>query len=366
MRLATAHGRRPESVCAAPGSQDLLHWEPRDEPLIATAPVEITGGYHRDPFVFGEDGAWRMLLGSGLHRDHGRAGAVLQYTSEDLEHWTYAGVLHEATGAPNALDTGPLWECPQVFRAGRDDVLIYSVQMEGEPDPLRLCVYALGRLSEGRFDARVTGRLDYGNVFYAPAIAHDENGRIVMWGWVQEKHGRRDVDHAGALSLPRVVHVTDGELRVAPAPELAALRSVTLELGGLDADGVVALDPAPLTGLFEVEASLPCSSVTRLSLRAGGRSVYLLTFDGDRRVAEVTSGAFGPFEIPLPAARTDFHAVRLFVDGSLLELFVDDALAVTTRCYEDAPDEIGVTGLKGIDGVRVHLLDPAFAGRETG
>lgn len=361
--VVAVDGRRTESVCVARGSQDLLHWEPGDRPLIATAPVEITGGYHRDPFVFGEPGAWKLLLGSGLFREDGRAGAILQYTSEDLERWTYRGVLIEGSIAEDALDAGPVWECPQLFRSGDDYVLVYSVQMEGERDALRHCVYSIGRLTDAAFEPRVMGRLDYGNVFYAAAIASDDDGRVLHWGWVQEKHDRLDVDHSGALSLPRVIEVSTGTLRVAPAPELAALRHTSFSVGSLAPGDLFELDRANVGDSFELEFGVLAGSRSRLSLRTGGRSIYDVVIDEGGHVAVVTSGAFGPFPAPLPQAATGVHALRLFVDGSLIELFIDNEVAVTTRCYEQAPDAVVVSGPQGVVDVRVHGLDAAFSDR---
>lgn len=62
-----------------------------------------------------------------------------------------------------------------------------------------LCCTAC-RYAHGRFDLdNAVGpfRLDLGDVLYAPNVMRDDYGRVVMWGWLQEK---RSVSHAFVLS----------------------------------------------------------------------------------------------------------------------------------------------------------------------
>jgi beta-fructofuranosidase len=309
-----------------------------------------------------------MLIGSGLFTPSGRSGALLHYASEDGADWVYSGVLLELPGGTGAIDTGPMWECPQLFRSEGQDVLIFSVQMEGERDPLRHCVYAIGTLGDTSFDLHSMGRLDYGNVFYAPAITWDDDGRVLMWGWVQEKHSRLDVDHSGALSLPRVVDMRDGRLRVAPAPELIALREGSRELGIMVEGDWAALDAIPTSaGSFEIEARVPAGQTAELALCSDGRTLYRLVVDDATGMAVVESGSFGPMEAPLPPRGAEPRSIRLYVDGSLTELFLDDEVALTTRCYEELPTRLTAHGNGAVvlSDVVVHGLNAAMPERKA-
>jgi beta-fructofuranosidase len=52
------------------------------------------------------------------------------------------------------------------------------------------CCAVLCRYEYGRFDldnAIGPFRLDLGDVLYAPNVMRDDHGRVVMWGWLQEK-----------------------------------------------------------------------------------------------------------------------------------------------------------------------------------
>lgn len=72
--------------------------------------------------------------------------------------------------------------------------------------------------------------------------------------------------------------------------------------------------------------------------------LYRVELDETRQSVTVMSGSFGPFDAPLPPSARAVRSLRLFVDGSLLELFVDDQVALTTRCYGSAPSQMVVTG----------------------
>jgi hypothetical protein len=72
------------------------------------------------------------------------------------------------------------------------------------PDaPTNPSLYWIGHYSDGRFDlanAKGPFRLDLGDILYAPNIFEDGNGRLLMWGWLQERRavsGRQTVCCAG-------------------------------------------------------------------------------------------------------------------------------------------------------------------------
>ncbi|HET9739291.1 MAG TPA: glycoside hydrolase family 32 protein [Solirubrobacteraceae bacterium] len=292
-----------ESVCRAWGSDDLLAWE-RDpaNPLLAGP-----GGHHRDPFLWEDGDGWHMLLGSG--DTHGR---VLRYDSPDATAWSPGGVFFEAPRAAGGLDLGEVWECPQLVASGDAAALVVSCQLPGAAWPLMHAVAFVGRVAGGRFEGRLNGRLDHGDVFYAPAVCRDERGRDLLWGWAQERLD--PPDHAGALTLPREVAIDKGRLVTRPVPELEALRAEPLTPG----------------------AATPQMELT-------GDAGWLLT-DGDRRLriaverdrltVAVDDGAVEPRTFTAPLASRARHTLRVFVDGSLVEVFADDGDAtITTRAH---------------------------------
>ncbi|MEA2255042.1 MAG: beta-fructofuranosidase [Solirubrobacteraceae bacterium] len=321
---------RVESVCRAWGSEDLLSWE-RDagNPLVAGPWLQLGSGYHRDPFLWRDGDGWHLLLGSGTTTGE-RHGQVLRYDSPDATDWTYGGVFFARPRSMGALDLGEHWECPQLLLEGDRAALILSCQVPGAEQPLMHCVAFVGRVREGRFEGELAGRIDHGDVFYAPAIFRDESGRDLMVGWAQEHldaERHATLSHAGALTLPRELALQDGALRTRPVPEIQGLRREAL-----DAQGAFAIPPQ--VELAATMAGGGGRAGWRL-LAGGGEPRASVEVDLDRRelAVAVDDGAGDPRSFAAPLAGDGPHELRVLLDGSLLEAFAGDACAITTRVY---------------------------------
>jgi beta-fructofuranosidase len=192
-----------------------------------------------------------------------------------------------------------------------------------------------GALGDGQFDGELDGKLDYGDVFYAAALFREESGRALLWGWAQERlHPDRQatLPQAGALTLPRDVHLHDGRLRTHPIPELQRLRRAALDQDARD--GSIALQAqSELAATFAGRGHGGWRLIDR-----DGIARVLIDVDLDRhcfRVA-VTDGSATPRPLTAPLQPRGSHAVRVFIDGSLIEAVADDERFVTTRAYPEA------------------------------
>jgi beta-fructofuranosidase len=360
------------TVCLARGDATLRDWRKDSRnPVIAGPPAGAALTAFRDPFVWREDGRWRMVIGAGMP-DGG--GAVLAYSSPELVNWEPEGVLVRAVDAPIA--TGPIWECPQYFRLGDRRVLLISV-WDGEPSH---AVALVGSESGGRFQVDRAGRFDHGADCYAPATMADSSGRRLAWAWAWEAHGReaaRAGESAGALTLPRVLNLaSDGTLSMAPVPELGRLRRALeaardVELGVFEArargdklEVLATIDPGSAASVaLRVRRSPGGEEETVIALR---RAVRALVVDRSRASLDrlARGGAHGGH---LPLASGDPLRLHVFVDGSLLEVYANERLAITERVYPTRVDSTGVM-IDAIDGaarlldLRIWTLDASAAG----
>ena len=168
-----------------------------------------------------------------------------------------------------------------------------------------------------------------------------------MWGWIQE-HLSEEVQTAmpkvGALSLPRVADLVGDELRLAPAPEVEALRTQAApqkRARVTAGDGAVALGEA--SRHFEVQATIRASAGRagfEIDLSPDGEEVVRVFVDADRRVltlyrSQASRDPRAPstrIEARLPDPRGPWH-LRAFMDGSILELFLGERLTLTSRIY---------------------------------
>lgn len=210
------------TVCLRYGDESLEHWTaPR---VVARTPHHAGVAIMRDPFVFERDGRRWALLGARLDD---RRPAVLLFSCDDIEAWSFVGVWLTTSAA---VDWSPwpadIWECPQLVEVDGVPSVILSLQLDLV---LGDVVTVEGDLVDGaggpRFVPREVTRLDEGNRFYAPQVA-DDDGSPLMFGWVRqgENAGRPDGPF-GCLSFPRRLVRQDGRLRLRLDPAVNRLRA---------------------------------------------------------------------------------------------------------------------------------------------
>lgn len=320
-------------VLRARGSHDLAGFaaDPED-PVADPDPAAAGTSHQRDPFLLRVGDEWLMLLGTAVP---GRGGAVVAWRSSDTVTWQYAGEVFSPARSDDPVDTGPVWECPQLLHVGDDWVLIVSVQLPGEPNPL--CPYALwfvGDFDGARFTERARGMLDGGRVLFAPAAAHDPAGRILLWAWIQESAEERSSPSrpwAGTMSATRELTVVDGRVVTTPARELdRRWRPLHVRHERIAAGRDLAL-PTPdvpdfrlrVAGAGDWSAELGLDGRgDRLRIAVATRAaerilrIELVGADGARVLAESPAGGA--------------PAVEILVDASIVEAFCGSA-AVTAR-----------------------------------
>lgn len=347
---ANRTGRWWQPVTTAHSHDGGHTWAKRPEPLIGRPPAGTT--MYRDPYVWHQDGRWRMLVGSALA--DGR-GAALLYESEDLENWTYLGPFHTSARADAADPVG--WECPQYATFGDRGALIVS-DWTPQGGPSHVTVHA-GHEEHGRFTASAPPvRLDHGPDFYAPALLKaPEEDRWLLWGWAWEARDAEwsnEAGWAGVLTLPREVTLTDdGTVAQRPARELLALRGERVLHRTGRVNQAEAVELAQVGSTFDLTATLiPDPSGTsglRLVTSADGTEHLDITLDPttgrltvDRGHASLDPRArAGTYTLPCPAAKVPGTPVelRVIVDRSIVEIYLASGQALTLRFYPlgDAP-----------------------------
>ena len=224
-------------------------------PLIKAPPTDGSADF-RDPKVTLIDGVYYMVCGSG--RDG--AGKILLFRSDDLFDWKYVGVLFEGA------EYGRVLECPDFFKLGDRYVLMFS-QMELKTHS---SVFAVGDFDGSRFTPSAVGRPEAGPHFYAPQSFWDGKRRIVVgWMYSWDKPVPPDNTYTGAFSLPRELHITDGD-RVLLTPVSEAERLLTpgdpiVHVSGdlLTIDTSKTSSPVPLSYRSDAPGDIPGVSVLR-------------------------------------------------------------------------------------------------------
>ena len=339
-------GLEPQVQCLATSHDGLKTWQKHPTAIIYAPPTELNifgRPEFRDPFVWREGSVWRMVVGTGIE---GEGGAVLLYESDNLYAWRYLGVLHSGRFA----DSANVWECPNLFTLGGKHVLIVSEQPE-----FKYAYMQVGTVRERRFLPETTTKLDHGPYFYAALSMLDVSGRRLLWGWLKE--GRTEPEQlragwSGVMSLPRQLS-HDGEgLRLSPVPELERLR------GRPDRVTDVILDcqeqyTTPVRRMpgntYEVHAvvTLEKDAAFEIIVAAdlNGSEKTSIGFDATTQVFTVNTLSSSLNPETIREQTNVFHemsgtslTLRMFVDRSIVETFLDGKNCITARMYPVNPE----------------------------
>jgi beta-fructofuranosidase len=316
------HNFRETQCLATPTGPDLLHWTKLPAPIIAAPPpnLDITG--FRDPCPWHDGDWWYLNVGSGIRK---QGGMILLYRSRDLRNWEYLHPLASGKGngrvSDNSVDTGDMWECPDFFPLGKKHVLIYST--EGK------VYWQSGTLDRTSmlFHMEKQGLLDYGS-FYAPKTQLDAVGNRILWGWIPETRPLveyKSAGWAGMMSMPRVLSLDEsGELTVRFASQVDRLRR-----------NASRNPDSPISGCCgEFVCELSRSNEAWQLHLTGDQSEppsdwMVMAYDPDSSSALKIDGHVVPLDIAAHAP----VSCRFLIDGSVIELLVNDRIACTKRFY---------------------------------
>ncbi len=357
--------------CLATSADDLLTWQKdAGNPVIPAPPPDLHLVEFRDHCVWRENGTWYQLIGAGIE---GQGGTVLLYRSTGLRSWEYLhplliGDQHRFT----PIWTGSMWECPDFFALSGQHVLITSIW---DKNQLHYSAAFVGGYRDQRFLPAVEHKLDYGDqYFYAPQSFTDAQGRRIIFGWVQEGRGveaQLASGWSGVMSLPRVLSLgSDGHVCMQPAPELVALRAehvhridihvpaeqqvVLPNVNGDTLELLVELTPVcdGCYGLV-VRRSPDGAEQTRISYDAAQHQMIVdrthssldPTTDRNLHVAPLTLGSDEPLRL------------HIFLDRSVLEVFVNERISITSRIYPTRADSVGIALFAEREDARLLGLD---------
>ena len=322
----------------------LVTWEKHPgNPVIARPPRGFTlvSGF-RDPFVWREGERFYMLVGSGIA---GAGGTAFLYRSDDLVDWEYGGrprrrCRGERSHVGNAA----------VLSLGEKHVLLVNVWPTN-----RDVFYWVGTWEDERFVPETFGRLDYGGHYLSPSVLVEEDGRALLFGFIKESNGGEAQLANGwsgghGASKDRLSAGGRLLLGLQPAEEVASLRGAHRRVSDIIIPAAASQVLEGFQGTqYEVIATFDPQDADWVGLRlrrstdGSGlmREETLLYYDAlrkrielDRRRSTLLPTAerdvvWAPFELEPGEALT----LRVFVDHSVVEVFVNDHLALTTRIY---------------------------------
>ena len=326
-----------------------------------------------DPCIWKQGDAYYSISGGTLpHVPSGkRTRAEFLFRSHDLATWEYLHPFleNDIFGLPG--DDGG---CPYFWPIGRRHILLHFSHMSGAH-------WLLGDYDTGRdrFVATNGGRFTFGPWYpggvHAPTATPDgEGGLIALFninvakptpGWNQ------------IMSLPRRLTLAgENELAMAPAGDLVSLRGHRSHVDAqvLPANREVVLDGVG-GNVVEIAAEIDPQAAQTVELnvlRSPGKEEFTrITFyphrgyvdwdrsDGWARHDESRDGLVvidttyaselpdvisrAPESAPVYLAPGESLKLRVFIDRSVVEVFVNDRQALAVRVYPGREDSLGVS-----------------------
>lgn len=324
-------GRRADTVLVE--SEDGIHFSPKQVVIHTDDYPKHYSCHIRDPKVWQENGMYYMVLGGRTREDEGR---ILLYKSKDLLNWS---LLKELAAREHFAY---MWECPDLFSLDDKYILSFSPQGLEKKEFMYQNIYQSGYFvsdynpvtenvvfGENRFY-----EWDMGFDFYAPQTFLDAKGRRILIGWAgvpDAEYFNREVEAENwqhCFTVPRSLTVrTDEDTGITkvyqqPVSEITALRG---EKQRCFDNLVMELD----SEYWDIECNgLP--EKFAITIADGVKFSYNGSYIALTLTQETGCGR-DIRKCPV----SHVHSVRILVDSSILEYYINDGEVVfTTRYYK--------------------------------
>lgn len=371
----------PEQKILRATSKDMLHWE-KDRNFVFEAPECLEMHDFRDPFVYfdEEKGKYGMLIAARVKNDapvYAKGVTMVAYSEDGYNNWTLEKTPFYA---PHAFFTH---ECPDLFRMGDWWYLVFS-----EFTDKVVTTYRMSKSINGPWVSPKVNAFD-GHAFYAAKSASDGKRRI-MFGWNCIRDNERDGGYwqwGGNIIPHELVQGEDGTLYVRCPDEVRAsyAKEVALKetmcLGGVEKtakgyrlgdDGKnIILFGAPQN--FKLELKITPQDDRGdfgVILRESSNMGYFYTVRFEPKFNRLAfdryprCGGRGPIDAdterycPMEAGKA--HDVTIIVEGSVLEVYVDDKFAMSERVFDFFEGNLGVYTLNTtaqFDDIRLAISE---------
>lgn len=330
----------PFEQCAAIGNSNLMTWDRHPRNPILTLESD---GYPdwdwkwRDPFIFREAGRTFLVIGMT-----GVGTPIYEDEVGDLVSWTYRGKLTD-------IDV----ECPNFFRLGDKWVLLTSSWTAVE--------YHIGDFDIGtyKFIPAEKGQLEPARTFYGTNVLIEDDGRCLLFGRLLRTIP--SMIWNGCMALPRELTIgSDGHPKQSPVSEVEVLRGTHLSVPPLELASESKVLEARGDALEIYAKIVPGDadlSGLRLRRSDDGKDAVTVAYDHSSVIA---AGIDMPHT--LPAGRQELE-LRIFLDKSVIEVFVDGGSKALTNYIDPGINNLGIElfsqgGSATFKGIDIWEMEP--------
>ena len=359
-------------IQACPLDDELIEWEKGEAPIINGRPAGLSDDF-RDPYFFRNgDNAYIIV---GTSKDNLGAATLHRY-NPSTKKWSNDGSIFYK--AKNVGSEGRFWEMPNITRM-ENGKWLFTVTPQGQTAGVHTIYYTGDIAPDGTFipDDETPKSLELiskeGFGLLSPTV-YQHDGKTLALGIVPDKVSLDDNSNLGwahLYSFPREWSLDNaGNLIQKPFAGLAALRSATaFSESHFNLDGVQSLSPVEgrrieLLAKFEVG-----SAIFGFEFLKNSRGAAKLTYNpataelkidltGINRIVNDKGVYDGVYTCTLPErpAVGSEMTINVFLDGSVLDIFVNDRWATSMRVFANAADAVGVEAFAQGGVVKVKEL----------
>ena len=343
----TSGGDKMGVGMASPKDDSLIEWEKSAlNPIIAEKPAEYSRTDMRDQYVWKEGDVWYMIIGFGLEKVEQPHGTLLLYKSNDLEHWSFVHLLFE--GNPAVDQSGIFWEMPVFKKMGDKYVLLVNrVPHKGIPARTQ---YWVGDFKDEKFipDNPVPQNLEVINRLLSPSVVDTPDGQVTAIAIIPDEiHGWANYEQGWAhlYSMPRIWNLKNGKICQSPHPVMKGLRKDSRTYPKQVLSKSKPLQISKEGHQIEVKATFYPKDAKQFGFvlcKNPDNSEYTkIYYDvvSQEWVIDQTYSSKRKF-IPLKVRKDVYHLdtskpvdIHLFIDGSVVEGFINGEDAFTTRIF---------------------------------
>lgn len=368
--IAMYHGTEVGNMVAVSSDPLLLNWEKvTGQPVI---PIRSSDGPELpyrvfDPCIWKKDGTYYALSAGTLPKGPSgrRRRADFLFRSDDLAHWEY---LHPFVEDDLFTLNGDDGACPYFWPIGDKHMLLFFSHMSSGQ-------YILGDYDTERdvFVATSHGRFGFGAVgpsgVHAPSATPDGKGGLIAI--FNMNPGKPAEGWNQIMTLPRHLSLTNtGEVAINPAGDVESLRRdhVRVDKRTIPANREVVLDNVNGNAI-EIAAEIDTNGSPMVELdvlRSPDKEEYtrivlyrdrgfrnrddnldaplsILTIDSSYS-SNLPDGLSRPPEsAPVYLTPNETVSLRVFVDRSVVEVYINGKQCVAIRVYPGRADSTGVS-----------------------
>lgn len=378
--IAMYHGTRAGNMVATSSDPLLLNWEkvtgeaviPISDPSGLSLPYSVF-----DPSIWKKEGVYYALSAGRANNGPGGQPVAETYLfrSLDLEHWQY---MHPFVEGDRFTLIGDDFACPYFLPIGDRYIMPFFSHKSGGQ-------YLLGDydVERGKFDATAHGKFNFGPYrpagVHAPSATSDGEGGVIIIFNMNE--GMKTEGWNQIMTLPRrLTLISENEIGIEPVGDIESLRynhqhvdemrlpankEIVVENVEGNAMEIIAEIDAASASMIELNVlrSHNKEEFTRIAFYpkrgySNGRNYWgepwVPTGEPRPLPGIVTLETSYSSELPgvlsrapetAPVALLDGENVKLrvFIDKSVVEVFVNGKQCVAARVYPGRDDSVGVS-----------------------